>query len=121
MCECCLVGVFVGKWFIGCVGVQIYSWGDNDHGQQGNGTVSYNTRPTLIASLSNMKIAHVACGSSHSVAWTASDLDTFVASQSVNRWPHIKEMSYSLAVIDFSPISFQFAPDPLGCGDLLGD
>ena len=77
-------------------------------------------RPTFISSLSNVKIAHVACGSSHSVAWTASDLDSFLPSQSLNRWPHIKEMSYSLAVIDFSPITFQFNPDPLGSGDLLG-
>lgn len=44
---------------------------DNDHGQQGNGSVTVNRRPTLVQGIDGIKITRVACGSSHSVAWTA--------------------------------------------------
>ncbi|KAK8398901.1 hypothetical protein O3P69_004178 [Scylla paramamosain] len=52
---------------------QVYAWGDNDHGQQGNGTTIVNRRPALVCGLEGVKVARVACGSSHSVAWTAPD------------------------------------------------
>lgn len=52
---------------------QVYAWGDNDHGQQGNGTTIVNRRPALVCGLEGIKVARVACGSSHSVAWTAPD------------------------------------------------
>ena len=38
--------------------------------QQGNGTTTVNKKPTLVHGFENTKIARVACGSSHSVAWT---------------------------------------------------
>ena len=44
---------------------------DNDHGQQGNGSITVNRRPTLVQGIDGIKITRVACGSSHSVAWTA--------------------------------------------------
>lgn len=53
--------------------LQVYAWGDNDHGQQGNGTTIVNRRPALVCGLDGIKVARVACGSSHSVAWTAPD------------------------------------------------
>ncbi|KAK4294466.1 hypothetical protein Pmani_032901 [Petrolisthes manimaculis] len=52
---------------------QVYAWGDNDHGQQGNGTTIVNRRPALVCGLDGVKVARVACGSSHSLAWTAPD------------------------------------------------
>ncbi|XP_042876756.1 E3 ubiquitin-protein ligase HERC2-like isoform X6 [Penaeus japonicus] len=52
---------------------QVYAWGDNDHGQQGNGTTIVNRRPALVCGLEGVRVARVACGSSHSVAWTAPD------------------------------------------------
>ncbi|XP_042217246.1 E3 ubiquitin-protein ligase HERC2-like isoform X2 [Homarus americanus] len=52
---------------------QVYAWGDNDHGQQGNGTTIVNRRPALVCGLDGVKVARVACGSSHSVAWMAPD------------------------------------------------
>lgn len=51
---------------------QVYAWGDNDHGQEGNGnTGMFNTRPSLVLGLDKLKIARVGCGSSHCCAWTA--------------------------------------------------
>lgn len=50
---------------------QVYSWGDNDHGQQGNGGTMVNQKPTPVDDFGNVKVNRVACGSSHSVAWQA--------------------------------------------------
>ncbi|MGH0142689.1 UNVERIFIED_CONTAM: hypothetical protein FKN15_076572 [Acipenser sinensis] len=76
---------------------QVYAWGDNDHGQQGNGTTTVNRKPTLVQGLEGQKITRVACGSSHSVAWTTVD----VATLSVHE-----------------PVLFQTARDPLGASYL---
>lgn len=79
----------------GCV--QVYAWGDNDHGQQGNGTTTVNRKPTLVQGLEGQKITRVACGSSHSVAWTTVDVTT----------PSVHE-----------PVLFQTARDSLGASYL---
>lgn len=76
---------------------QVYAWGDNDHGQQGNGTTTVNRKPTLVQGLEGQKITRVACGSSHSVAWTTMDVAT----------PSVHE-----------PVLFQTARDPLGASYL---
>ncbi|KAJ8297784.1 hypothetical protein KUTeg_024315 [Tegillarca granosa] len=55
---------------------QVYAWGDNDHGQQGNGTTTVNRKPALVHGLEGYKITRVACGSSHSIAWATTDLST---------------------------------------------
>lgn len=52
---------------------QVYAWGDNDHGQQGNGTTVVNRKPTLVQGLETSRIVKVACGSSHSIAWSGSE------------------------------------------------
>lgn len=49
---------------------QVYAWGDNDHGQQGTGTTTVNTTPCAVIGLDNVFVNRVACGSSHSVAWS---------------------------------------------------
>lgn len=77
--------------------VQVYAWGDNDHGQQGNGTTTVNRKPTLVQGLEGQKITRVACGSSHSVAWTTVDVTT----------PSVHE-----------PVLFQTARDSLGASYL---
>ncbi|KAL7983783.1 hypothetical protein Chor_000659, partial [Crotalus horridus] len=79
---------------------QVYAWGDNDHGQQGNGTTTVNRKPTLVQGLEGQKITRVACGSSHSVAWTTMDVAT----------PSVHE-----------PVLFQTARDPLGASYLDGN
>ncbi|XP_075446685.1 E3 ubiquitin-protein ligase HERC2 isoform X3 [Ascaphus truei] len=76
---------------------QVYAWGDNDHGQQGNGTTTVNRKPTAVHGLEGQKITRVACGSSHSVAWTTVDVAT----------PSVHE-----------PVLFQTARDPLGASYL---
>lgn len=80
-----------------CVCAQVYAWGDNDHGQQGNGTTTVNRKPTLVQGLEGQKITRVACGSSHSVAWTTVDVTT----------PSVHE-----------PVLFQTARDSLGASYL---
>ena len=50
---------------------QVYAWGDNDHGQQGSGSLTVSKKPLCVLGLENMFISNIACGSSHSVAWTA--------------------------------------------------
>uniref|UniRef100_A0A0A9VNP3 HECT-type E3 ubiquitin transferase n=2 Tax=Lygus hesperus TaxID=30085 RepID=A0A0A9VNP3_LYGHE len=52
----------------------VFSWGDNDHGQQGNGTTLVNRKPSLVHGFGDVKVNRVASGSSHSVAWVAPDL-----------------------------------------------
>ena len=49
----------------------MYAWGDNDHGQQGNGSTMVNQKPTKVEGFGNVRVNRVACGSSHSVAWQA--------------------------------------------------
>lgn len=82
----------------GCVHFQVYAWGDNDHGQQGNATTTVNRKPALVQGLEGYKITRVACGSSHSVAWATTDLSTPVSHE---------------------PVLFSAAKDPLGA-TLLG-
>jgi E3 ubiquitin-protein ligase HERC2 len=76
----------------------VYAWGDNDHGQQGNGTTTVNRKPALVQGLEGYKITRVACGSSHSIAWATTDLST---------------------PISHEPVLFGAAKDPLGA-TLLG-
>ncbi|MGH0166749.1 UNVERIFIED_CONTAM: hypothetical protein FKN15_006610 [Acipenser sinensis] len=76
---------------------QVYAWGDNDHGQQGNGTTTVNRNHVGVQGLEGQKITRVACGSSHSVAWTTVDVAT----------PSVHE-----------PVLFQTARDPLGASYL---
>ena len=54
----------------------MFAWGDNDHGQQGNGTTTVNRKPALVHGLEGYKITRVACGSSHSICWTTTDVST---------------------------------------------
>lgn len=49
---------------------QVFSWGDNDHGQQGTGTTVVNKKPCSVIGLDNVFVNRVACGSSHSIAWS---------------------------------------------------
>ncbi|XP_060607151.1 E3 ubiquitin-protein ligase HERC2-like isoform X1 [Ruditapes philippinarum] len=76
---------------------QVYAWGDNDHGQQGNSTTTVNRKPALVHGLEGYKITKVACGSSHSVAWATTDLST----------PMTHE-----------PVLFSTSRDPLGATNL---
>ncbi|XP_011304625.1 E3 ubiquitin-protein ligase HERC2 [Fopius arisanus] len=84
---------------------QVYAWGDNDHGQQGNGTTIVNRKPSLVHGLEDTKINRVACGSSHSVAWILPDQP---------------------ATNNQEPVKFSTGKDPLGqvslgFGDSHGD
>ena len=68
-----ITGIAVGA--LHCLAVtdtgQVLAWGDNDHGQQGNGATQVNRRPTIVQSLDGVRVTRVACGSSHSIALTA--------------------------------------------------
>ncbi|XP_049844846.1 E3 ubiquitin-protein ligase HERC2 [Schistocerca gregaria] len=75
----------------------VYAWGDNDHGQQGNGTTVVNRKPALVHGLEDIRINRVACGSSHSVAWTTFDTQV----------PDLHE-----------PVLFLSSSDPLGASML---
>ncbi|CAH1776574.1 unnamed protein product, partial [Owenia fusiformis] len=77
---------------------QVYAWGDNDHGQQGNGSTTVNRKPALVQNLEGYKITRVACGSSHSVCWSTTNLSS----------PKSHE-----------PVLFSTSRDPLG-GSILG-
>lgn len=51
---------------------EVYTWGDNDEGQLGDGTTNAIQRPRLVAALQGKKINKVACGSAHTLAWSTS-------------------------------------------------
>uniref|UniRef100_W8AHF9 HECT-type E3 ubiquitin transferase n=1 Tax=Ceratitis capitata TaxID=7213 RepID=W8AHF9_CERCA len=53
---------------------EVYTWGDNDEGQLGDGTVSAIQRPRLVAALQNKHIVKVTCGSAHTIAMSTSQL-----------------------------------------------
>jgi len=72
---------------------QVYAWGDNDHGQQGNGGTSVNRKPALVHGLEGVKVTRVSCGSSHSICWTTQDNETTNAHE---------------------PVRFASSKDPLG-------
>lgn len=55
---------------------QVYGWGDNDHGQQGSGNTSVNKKPTLVVGIDGVFVNRVACGSSHSIAWSLPDVES---------------------------------------------
>lgn len=78
---------------------QIYSWGDNDHGQQGNGSTAVNKRPIAVTGLPTGlgTPARVAAGSSHSLAWTS---------------------SRTSVPLPAPPLTFQIPKDPLGAHSL---
>uniref|UniRef100_A0A0B7BGT1 HECT-type E3 ubiquitin transferase n=2 Tax=Arion vulgaris TaxID=1028688 RepID=A0A0B7BGT1_9EUPU len=49
---------------------EVFTWGDNDEGQLGDGTTNAIQRPRLVTALTGKKINRVACGSAHSLAWS---------------------------------------------------
>ncbi|XP_012936715.1 E3 ubiquitin-protein ligase HERC2 [Aplysia californica] len=72
---------------------QVWAWGDNDHGQQGNGTTTVNRKSAMVLGTEGYKITRVACGSSHSVAWATT--------------------GYSIPT-SHEPVLFSTSKDPLG-------
>ena len=49
---------------------EVFTWGDNDEGQLGDGSTNAIQRPRLVAALQGKKINRVACGSAHTLAWS---------------------------------------------------
>ncbi|XP_045760290.1 probable E3 ubiquitin-protein ligase HERC2 isoform X8 [Maniola jurtina] len=79
---------------------QVWAWGDNDHGQQGNGTTCVNRRPAVVAGVEGVQRA--AAGSSHSAAWALRP----AALQPDIQTPHV------------APLPFPTLKDPLGAHSL---
>ncbi|CAH2243797.1 jg12710 [Pararge aegeria aegeria] len=79
---------------------QVWAWGDNDHGQQGNGTTCVNRRPAVVAGVEGVQRA--AAGSSHSAAWALRP----TALQPDIQTPHV------------APLPFPTLKDPLGAQSL---
>lgn len=77
--------------------MQVYAWGDNDHGQQGNGTTIVNRKPALVHGLEDVFINRVACGSSHSIAWI---------------------LQVNPVICKHEPVIFSVSKDPLGSASL---
>ncbi|GLH06927.1 Probable E3 ubiquitin-protein ligase HERC2 [Gryllus bimaculatus] len=49
---------------------EVFTWGDNDEGQLGDGSTNAIQRPRLVVALQAKKITQVACGSAHTLAWS---------------------------------------------------
>ncbi|CAH0405793.1 unnamed protein product [Chilo suppressalis] len=81
---------------------QVWAWGDNDHGQQGNGTTCVNRRPAIVAGVEGVQRA--AAGSSHSAAW------------SIRPTPHTAVDEAKIPHI--APLPFPTLKDPLGAQSL---
>ena len=80
-------------YFLPLLPVQVYAWGDNEHGQQGNGNTISNRKPQQVLSLKDHRITRIACGSSHSIAFATGTPPS---------------------TGEFTPVSFSVAQDPLG-------
>lgn len=76
----------------------VFTWGDNDEGQLGDGTVSAIQRPRLVTSLQNKRIVKVTCGSAHTLA-----LSTTVNTECA-RLPPVPPLEYDF-VRDLPPES----------------
>lgn len=126
--------------------MQVFAWGDNDHGQQGNGTTSVNRKPSAVLGLepppvpsssataaplvsSSWRPNRVACGSSHSVAWRAPS--GAGESTSVGFCDFLDDSEYSTlagsresawegveGVVKHQPVAYAVARDPLGANGL---
>ena len=76
----------------------MYSWGDNEHGQQGNGNTEPVRKPQVISFAKadmpvNHRVLRIACGSSHTLVFVT---------------------SVPSAIEEFSSITFPTEKDPLG-------
>ena len=69
---------------------EVFTWGDNDEGQLGDGSTNAIQRPRLVAALQQgKKINRVACGSAHTLAWsTNKPVATGKMPSSVSRVEH---------------------------------
>lgn len=76
-----------------CGSGEVYTWGDNDEGQLGDGTTNAIQRPRLVAALQGKKINRVACGSAHTLAWSTS--------KPTNAGKLPAQVQYSLLKINF--------------------
>uniref|UniRef100_L7LWK3 HECT-type E3 ubiquitin transferase n=1 Tax=Rhipicephalus pulchellus TaxID=72859 RepID=L7LWK3_RHIPC len=72
---------------------EVYTWGDNDEGQLGDGTVNAIHKPRLVAALQGKKINRVSCGSAHTVAWSTCNPSTAGA---CGRMPPAVPLEYDL-------------------------
>jgi E3 ubiquitin-protein ligase HERC2 len=86
-----------------CVAVtdqgKVFSWGDNDHGQLGTGSTNVSKKPTPISVLDNFRISRVACGSSHTFAWTK-PIETVPS-------------------VEHQPVMYSTSSDPIGTATVL--
>jgi len=53
-----------------CRAGEVLAWGINDFGQLGNGSTFYETSPTKVVGLEDVRIADIAAGGWHSLALT---------------------------------------------------
>ncbi|XP_050522470.1 E3 ubiquitin-protein ligase HERC2 [Daktulosphaira vitifoliae] len=62
---------------------EVYCWGDNDHGQQGNGSTCANQKPKIVTNFNNIKVNRVGCGSSQSIAWKCPELPLLMSDEPI--------------------------------------
>lgn len=75
---------------------EVFSWGDNDEGQLGDGTVTAIQRPRLVTALQGKHIVKVICGSAHTLA-----LSTYQLNEAV-RPPPLPSIEFDL-IRDIQP------------------
>lgn len=76
---------------------EVFTWGDNDEGQLGDGTTSALHRPRLVHALQGKKITRVACGSAHTLAWsTAKATQSRMPASTPMEYDLLKDLSYSV-------------------------
>jgi alpha-tubulin suppressor-like RCC1 family protein len=67
---------------------QVYTWGNNDHGQLGQGDTKSSREPQLVQALDGIKIQTVAAGGRHSLAFTG----FFTAAQELVFLQRVREL-----------------------------
>jgi alpha-tubulin suppressor-like RCC1 family protein len=95
----------------------VYTWGNNNHGQLGNGERVKKTSPTPVPSFTHEKISGVAAGAQYSMVWTESGK---VYGWGDNASGQIGASSGSDIVLEeFSPVGLPRFPSPvinIACG-----
>lgn len=74
---------------------EVYTWGDNDEGQLGDGTTHAQQSPRLVHALQGKNITRVACGSAHTLAWSTTKATHSLPAATPMEYDLVKDLPFS--------------------------
>jgi E3 ubiquitin-protein ligase HERC2 len=74
---------------------EVYTWGDNDEGQLGDGTTRSQHSPRLVHALQGKNITRVACGSAHTLTWSTTKAMHSLPAATPMEYDLVKDLPFS--------------------------